>query len=157
MQCPLSDPSVTVPIALDRAAKDVVSYVNAHHLPYPKEVAELSIVLNDQYKALPSPYQDSYGDSVQSISHQLLISKGAPLTGDQVIALLKWHYDKFTAAVTADQASRAAKTATGQQLVTAAGAAFLAFLLLVFCFIFVKIERNLRVMKTLTKVVGTAL
>jgi hypothetical protein len=93
---------------------------------------------------VPGDYQSAYDDSVVGVMQQLLHSTGNPLTLDQISELIHWHGDKVKAL--ADQAAerKAAEATEALQALAVAGGALVAFLLIVFCFLFVKIERNLR-------------
>ena len=109
--------------------------------------------LNSDYDGFDEPYRAAYATSLNSLAHQLTISDGKPLSADQFSNLITWHLKKFQDAVTSEKENKAAKKVLGGQIVVVGAVSFLAFLLLVFCFIFVKMERNLRVVRTLTKVV----
>ena len=99
---------------------------------------------------LPTGLQDRYADSLLSLSKDLVQAPTAttPVDVDQ---LIQWHFDQFSAAAeTAMQqdASRAIEEQARRQTAVLAGTAaagfFMMFLLLVFVFVLVKIERNLR-------------
>lgn len=96
-----------------------------------------------------SPGQgDAYLKSVRSLADQLVASKGKKLTLDQVAELMGWHEQRFVEAAGRIEGERAAD-ATGSSLTLyAAGSAFVLFILITFTFLFVKIERSLRVVRT---------
>lgn len=85
-----------------------------------------------------------YGKSIRAVSRDLLESTGRKLSERRVWALIEWHHERFVAELAAGEAQRAAARADLMMKLGIAGAAFLAFVLIVFVFLFVKIERNLR-------------
>jgi hypothetical protein len=109
--------------------------------------------LNSDYDGFDDTYRAAYAISLNSLARQISISKGRPLSIEQFSNLISWHQKKFQDATAVDKIAKAGREQLGQQLVGLGAASFLAFLLLVFCFIFVKIERNLRTVKTMTTVV----
>ncbi|MGT2513856.1 hypothetical protein ACVOMT_05995 [Sphingomonas panni] len=97
-----------------------------------------------------------YGESVRSLAEQLETSRGKPLSEERVVQLIDWHKANFAA----DIARRAAQESEGNAKFLAtlaiAGSAFVAFILIIFVFIFVRIERNLRLVRT-TNLVNEAI
>jgi len=131
------------------AAANIVRYVKAKTGMAPPEAGVIDYIqtLSDR---LPTGLQDRYADSLLSLSKDLVQAPTAttPVDVDQ---LIQWHFDQFsTAAETAMQqdASRAIEEQARRQTAVLAGTAaagfFMMFLLLVFVFVLVKIERNLR-------------
>lgn len=104
-------------------------------------------VLMERFDALPTEYQGAYGESIKGIMEQLTASKGKPLTMDQINEMINWHDQKFQANVEAQTAKRAADNVSAVQAMIVSAVALMVFLLIVFCFIFVKIERNLRLVQ----------
>lgn len=111
-------------------------------------VAIIEDYLNSKQKALPETLQGDYADSVQRLAAEVSASKDRSL---DVAALIDWHDAKFVEAeaqATTEMMTKAAdKAAKGQLAMMAGGAALTAFglfLLLIFVFVLVKIERNLR-------------
>lgn len=111
-------------------------------------LAVIEDYLNTKQKDLPVDLQGDYADSVQKLAGELKTSKDRDL---DVPALIDWHHSRFVAAeaqAAEDAAIKAAEKAARNQLaMVAAGAAvttFGLFLLLIFVFVLVKIERNLR-------------
>jgi hypothetical protein len=101
------------------------------------------------YRAeLPPEVQDQYGASIAALMSQLDSSKGNPLSADQISELLSWHFDKFKANFEAVAAQKQASQLQALQTLGVAGVGFGAFIALVFCFLVVKIERNLRLVHT---------
>jgi hypothetical protein len=98
----------------------------------------------------PLTYRKAYAASLKALLQQLNRSQGQPLSLEQVDELLDWHQAKFQASVEADSLERGANSAAALQAALVAGGALIAFLLIVCCFLFVKIERNLRPAQTNT-------
>ena len=106
--------------------------------------------LAGQQATLPDDVQDQYGESLKALASQLDLSKGTPLSADQVTDLVNWHFDKFKSAVEQTATERVAKQAEELGTLAVAGGAFALFLGLVLNFLIVKIERNLRLVRTVT-------
>ena len=96
------------------------------------------------YEKVPALLQGDYGDDVLKLSQQLMRSKGKPLSNERLYQLLQFHLEGFLAHAQAQEAARAAEVAGSMSRLVLAGVAFLIFVLVLFNFIFVKIERNLR-------------
>ncbi len=103
----------------------------------------------DRRAELPTEVQDQYGVSVAALMDQLDNSKGNALSGEQIDELLNWHFDKFKTNVEAAAAQRQVAQVQALQTLGVAGAGFGVFIALVFCFLIVKIERNLRLVHTI--------
>ena len=113
------------------------------------ELGAVERSLDSKQKSLNPNLQGDYADSLVQFSRDVLASA---VSDENINQLINWHLEKFTAAqeqAAADEQTKAVKTAVERQqalvLAGAAGAAFLAFLILVFVFVLVKIERNLRI------------
>jgi hypothetical protein len=111
-------------------------------------LANVEQVLNSKQQSLADKLQGDYADSLVNFSREVLASARSD---DDINALIDWHLAKFSAAEAAEadaEQARAVKTAAARQdalmLAEASGVAFVAFLLLLFVFVLVKIERNLR-------------
>ena len=111
-------------------------------------VPALTTVLTSKQSSLPLDVQAQYGQSLKALATQLAQSKGTPLSGDQIGDLLDWHFNKFKDSADTAAVQRAAKQAQELQTLAIALSAFGVFLGLVFCFLIVKIERNLRLVRT---------
>lgn len=85
-----------------------------------------------------------YARSIRALSEELLVSKGKPLSELRVLEMIVWHDARFTSNVEAREAEQAEGNANFLMTIWFAAASFLAFVLIIFVFIFVKIERNLR-------------
>lgn len=90
----------------------------------------------------------AYAADVRRLTGQLLKSKGKPLSEDKLFELLNWHSERFKQNLASLRASDAEASAVFWIKLGTAGAAFLAFISIIFIFLFVKIERNLRVVQT---------
>ncbi len=104
--------------------------------------------MTSKQSSLPEELQGDYADSVSKLTTALRASRETM----NIEALITWHYNKFVAAegqAAEEAAARAAKKAAKTQLAVVAGAAaataFGLFLLVIFVFVLVKMERNLRV------------
>lgn len=113
-------------------------------------VAAVTGYIQDRADSLPSSMVDRYADSILKVSADLVAAPAANAPVD-VDTLIDWHYARFTEAADAalqQDAARAADEAARRATALAAGAAaisfFMMFLLMVFVFVLVKIERNLR-------------
>lgn len=105
-------------------------------------------LLTEQMQKAPALHADAYAKSLRKLFDQLDKSTGAPLSAENIDALVTWHDERFQAEIArreADEASRLGGATVG---FVAAGVGFITFLLLVYFFVFVKIERNLRLVHT---------
>lgn len=111
-------------------------------------VGPVEAYLSEKQLALPQSLQGDYADSLVKLMESLASSSDRSVDADQ---LIDWHYAKFqqaTEAATQLEAERAVKNAQNLQAALVAGgaavSAFFLFLIVVFGFVLVKIERNLR-------------
>ena len=134
-----------------QAATNIANYVTAK---YGFDIVEPAVVgyLEDNALALPASLFDSYCDSLLTLTNDLVArpASASPIDVDQLTA---WHFEKFQQAAQQADAQNAARAAeTAQRRITAVAAATAAvtlfglFLLMVFVFVLVKIERNLRLL-----------
>jgi hypothetical protein len=142
-----SPPSVQPDIA--QAAKDLQEYLARQGAPKtPEGLKDLEGILTGQMQQVPSSEQDGYAVNLKGLTGQLLKSKGKPLNPDRLDELIAWHRQHFVSDRQADAERKAADAvAFGVRLRIAAGA-FVAFILVVFVFLFVKVERSLRLVRT---------
>ena len=98
-------------------------------------------ILTDRVSPL---LQNDYGTDVLRLSKQLVRSNGKPLSNERLFELLEFHLNGFLGDAQSRDANRAAEIAGSMSKLVVAGVAFLIFVLVLFNFIFVKIERNLR-------------
>lgn len=131
------------------AAVHIAGYVKAKTGMAPPEAGVIDYI-QTMADSLPESLQDRYADSILALSKDLTKApvSAAPVDVD---SLIDWHFNQFRqAAETAIQqdAMRAAEDQARRQTAvlaaTAAAGFFMMFLLLVFVFVLVKIERNLR-------------
>lgn len=94
---------------------------------------------------VPLQLQDDYGEDVLRLSNQLDRSKGKPLSNERLLQLIQYHLDTFLSNAQASETAKAAGIAGSMSKLVIAGGAFLIFVLVLFSFLFVKIERNLRI------------
>jgi hypothetical protein len=141
---------------IKKAAAELVAHMQANGQTV--AVASVETFLSEKQSSLPDSLRGDYADSVLKLTTQLHSSNDRSVDVD---ALINWHYARFTAATEAAQAQQAAKEgrALAQRvLALQAGAVamslFLLFLLLVFGFVLVKMERNLRLISV--KVISDA-
>jgi len=93
-------------------------------------------------------HSTEYSESLKDLAEQLKTSKGKPLSEARVTQLIDWHKARFETDVAARAAAEAEGNAKFWVTIGLAGAAFLAFVLIIFVFLFVKIERSLRLVHT---------
>ena len=100
-----------------------------------------------RYESFYGDEGDRYASSLKSLMKELSVSTGTPLNSNQLNLLIDWHLEQFREVIAREQITRTASAAEAMRSLTLAGASLLGFLLIVFCFIFVKIERNLRILQ----------
>ena len=93
---------------------------------------------------VPATEQAEYSADVLKLSNQLTRSTGKPLSDERVFQLIQYHLDTFLSNAQALGATKAGRLAGSMAKLLIAGSAFLVFVLVLFSFLFVKIERNLR-------------
>lgn len=97
--------------------------------------------------SFPAEIANAYAASVERLSEELKASKGKRLSEQRVATLVDWHKNRFASNYAAQQAERAAADAAFRFKMLAAFGAFLIFAFITFIFLFVRIERNLRLMR----------
>ena len=100
-----------------------------------------------QYADAAGEHDKDYAASVKDLTEELLVATGKPLSEMRIEQLLSWHFEHFRENVARKAEEEASKKAQFWVMAGAAGAAFLGFLMIIFIFIFVKIERNLRLVR----------
>jgi hypothetical protein len=93
---------------------------------------------------VPLQLQEAYGADVLRLSNQLAASKGKPLSDQRLGDLLQFHLEGFVQNASSIEEAKSAEIAGSMSKLVLAGMAFAVFVLVLFNFIFVKIERNLR-------------
>jgi len=135
-----------VPARIQNAVSDLVNY-DRTRLGGALDTAATTSVFMANLSSIPDQYQDRYADSVGDLMGELQGSKGTPLSMDTINELINWHLEQFKAAIqTESDTEQSERVAAMQSLGVAAGAVGF-FILVVFCFLFVKIERNLRLVR----------
>lgn len=142
-ESPYSAPAIDPGLAA--AAKALQRYT---HGAGGLKVADWERLLTASADRVPVGRSAEYSASVVRLADQLSVSKGKPLTVEQVGELMAWHERKFIAAASDEDDKCLADTAKSSLTLYAAGAAFVLFILITFTFLFVKIERSLRVVRT---------
>lgn len=135
-----------VPQKVQDAAKILKEYAASKQVPI--EPGAVVDVLMAKRGLIADDQKDAYDDSLLALMQELRVSKGKPLDVDHINALLNWHIEKFNERIAAkalEKEAAAVKTAAAIQVGTLALA---SFFMIIFFFIFVKIERNLRLVKT---------
>ncbi|RYG88907.1 MAG: hypothetical protein EON59_02985 [Alphaproteobacteria bacterium] len=134
---------------LRSAARNIAAYVRAKQGFAPVEPAIVGYLEDNAY-SLPSALFDRYCDSLLALTKDLSARPATAPVVD-VDQLTAWHLQRFQAAAEQASAQDAAKAAEATQrritavlAATAAATLFGLFLLMVFVFVLVKIERNLR-------------
>lgn len=134
-------PKLPVDPEIAKAAKQIRKYLGSRGtLPVDTWEQALQGAANQQ----PAALQTKYAASVETLSQELLTSKGRPLTERRVTELLDWHNRRFGASVQQEESERAAADASFKFKMSAAFAALMLFVFIAFIFLFVRIERNLR-------------
>jgi hypothetical protein len=136
-----------VPGKIAKASGMVADYLHERSHEEIDRVA-LQQALTEKRAAIDPDYQAAYEDSLLALANELKASTGRPLELQRVLQLLDWHAARFEAAVAAKKdegLAQAAKASAGMSL---AAGGLVAFLLILFFFLFVKIERNLRLVRT---------
>jgi hypothetical protein len=104
--------------------------------------------ITEKKDQLDPEYQDAYEDSFLKLAQDLKVSKGKPLTGPRLGQLVDWHYSHFQSEILAKKEERLAQAGKASAGMTLAAGGLVAFILILFFFLFVKIERNLRLVRT---------
>lgn len=146
----LPDASDSNPRSIPKSIKDAVALLASYdkkRLGEDLNIPSAEGVLMERFDAVQSDYQNTYADEVKGLMQQLTASKGKPLSIEKINELINWHFKKFQQSIEEQTAKRAAENVQAIQAMTVSAVALMAFLLIVFCFIFVKIERNLRTVR----------
>ena len=92
-------------------------------------------------------YREDFQNSYLSLLRQLRDSKGKPLTRERFTELLVWHFDRFQTEVAAASDDGEFSKIEAWDWFTKAGISFLAFVGIASYFLFVRVERHLRLVK----------
>ena len=136
--------------ALSTDMKSAISHLSSYNnsrMGGTVDMTSAQSAMLSKRSAVSADYQDEYDRSLNETMAQLEQSKGSPLDTDKLNSLLNWHLEKFNSLVAAREAKKSEDKMTGLIGAGLAGVALLSFLMLIFCFLFVKIERNLRLVR----------
>lgn len=97
---------------------------------------------------VPEHHQLAYAASLKRLAEELKASQGKRLSLERVRELLAWHHEQYLTSLEGKATQDVTDRATFMMTLGVAGGAFLVFLLVVFIFLFVKIERSLRLVHT---------
>jgi hypothetical protein len=131
-----------------REAAQIFATYAAQRSKQPVEADLIIKALEANRRAFDFADQDAYADSVRGLAVQVRDSTGKPLSLPRLAGLIDWHHSQFQAQIAAratNHLAEAARRSTG--LILAAGGLG-AFMLILFFFLVVKIERNLRLVRT---------
>jgi hypothetical protein len=141
------DEPIIVPGKLGQAGRIFADYLLKHHGINVDRVT-LQLNLLERRNQLPIEVQTAYEDSLLKLARDLEASTGRPLSPENTYALVEWHASRVQAAAEQAAAERVASAARGTAALVEAGTALIAFIIILFFFVFVKIERNLRLVRT---------
>ena len=100
-----------------------------------------------QVSEIAFEYRDDFQNSYLSLLRQLRDSKGKPLTRERFTELLVWHFDRFQAEVALASDDGEFSKIEAWDWFTKAGISFLVFVGIASYFLFVRVERHLRLVK----------
>jgi hypothetical protein len=141
-----SNTAVVAPTKVAEAAKLLTHYAISRKVSV--DTSNLTAVFMSRRDDVPDDDRAAYDENLLDLMRQLDASRGAPLTTDRINQLLNWQKAKFL------DAAEGAKTKKGLDAAKASASLMIgisalgSFLLIIFFFIFVKIERNLRLVRT---------
>lgn len=95
--------------------------------------------------------REQYQISLLALLTQLGDSKGKPLSQEKFFELLEWHNDRFKSEVASRSAGSELSTVAAWDWLTKAGIAFLMFLAVATYFLFVRVERHLRLVNVVQR------
>jgi hypothetical protein len=128
------------------AAANLTKYIKTGSLLKQKD---WETIITKSGSDTPNNAISQYDESLKALTDQLLQSKGKPLPLARVAEMLQWHQQKFNDEINARAVADSMASAKFYSTMMVAGSAFLFFVLIVFVFLFVKIERSLRVVHTI--------
>ncbi len=132
--------------SLQASAKRVANYLNKHN-----SVGANPEVISESFSKvaenIPLQYHTQFEASLETLTKELEASKGTPLSFAKVDELIQWHNQRFSQSIAESELNRNENFVSTITAFGTAGGAFLVFVFLVFCFLFVRIERNLRIVR----------
>jgi hypothetical protein len=164
----IDEKKATVP---PQAAKGSAPKQRANRKSIPAEVHEAAVIFHDYFAGTKDAakvstenwedivlaaasasghvsYPAFYSDNL-ALANQLKVSTGTKLSVSQVKELIVWNAHKLAQRNDMKVVEYDIATAKGWRALTVAAGSFLAFLLIIFTFLFVRVERNLRVVRTI--------
>ncbi|WP_118856362.1 hypothetical protein [Sphingomonas mesophila] len=105
---------------------------------------ELATILQKSGEQIPLSNRNEYYASTANLATELKASKGKPLSETRVFDMLAWHEQRFTSDWQAKVLEKADADAAFRYRTWAALVAFMTFILVAFVFLFVRMERNTR-------------
>lgn len=136
-----------VPQRIESAAENIRAYVAKHH-GFTIEMAQARAHLMSFHEAMPLAYQSQYAASIEAMTKQLVDAVGEPLSTANLNRAIAWHADRFQSQIQESELRKAENTSKAVVAATVAAISLLTFLIVIFFFVVVKIERNLRVVRT---------
>lgn len=136
-----------VPQSIEKAAENISAYVAKHH-GFTIEMVQARAHLMSFHDAMPLAYQAQYATSIEAMTKQLVDAVGEPLSTENLNRAIAWHADRFQSQIQENELSKAESASKAVVAATVAGMSLLTFLIVIFFFVVVKIERNLRVVRT---------
>ena len=131
---------------LEDATKLYIDYVKRiDKTVVSKKVAE--DVVFAQVSEIGFEYREDFQNSYLTLLRQLQDSKGKPLTRERFAELLVWHFDRFQADVALASDDGELSKVEAWDWFTKAGMSFLVFIAIASYFLFVRVERHLRLVK----------
>ena len=88
-----------------------------------------------------------YAQSLLTLSKEVKASRGKPLTEKRVLALIEWHQTRFKDNYALRESEKAAADDAFKFQMAAVFGSLMVFIFIAFIFLFVRIERNLRVIR----------
>lgn len=131
---------ITIQPDINAAATNLKKYLGDRTRLTTDQIAEGLQGFADEYPL----HSDAYAKSVRALTEELLVSKGKPLSEARISELLAWHNKRFEADIQLRATEQAEGNSKFLMTIGVAAISFLAFVLIIFIFLFVKIERNLR-------------
>lgn len=134
------------PEEIRNAATNLVTYINRHH-GFELQHSDMVAFVGGIYDGMAANYQRDYAKSIETFTTQLVNSTGTPISTNQIDRAIQWHAQKFEDAASQTEVTAAANRAKAILAISVAGISLVTFLIIIFLFVVVKIERNLRLVK----------
>ena len=131
---------------LEEATRLYIDYVKRIDKTVVSKKAAEDVVFA-QISEIGFEYREDFQNSYLSLLRQLRDSKGKPLTRERFDTLLNWHFDRFQAEVTSASDDGEFSKIEAWDWFTKAGISFLVFIAIASYFLFVRVERHLRLVK----------